>query len=219
MKAGSNDVHTICVIDDGKVVAAFALLGNTPSGASGSAVYGIVTADNGTVKVDDKYYNQYVIASNDDTYTVNVGNSGELEKGAIYGFAPASDNLYDQDDFALLSNSSLSSVTVDGSTYVADVIAVKEYDESDSLLTYYTATKKSDDGTYFVGDGAATTKAVADDVTIVYVDVDGNVAGDEIGVNAFDSVTGNMNAIIVLDDGVITHIIVETSGEGNVYDY
>ena len=106
---------------------------------------------------------------------------------------------------------------MDGTTYTADVVAVKEYDESDKLLTYYTSTSGSA-STGYTGSGI-TTKAVADDVTIVYVDVKNDAAGSEIGVNAFDGVTGKMNAIIVENsDHVITHIIVETSGEGNVYD-
>ena len=94
-------------------------------------------------------------------------------------------------------------------------MAVKDYDENDQLLTYYTSTKKGNDT--YVGENV-TTKAVADDVTIVYVDVDNDTAGDEIGVPSFDGVTGYMNAIVVMDDdNVITHIIVETSGEANIY--
>lgn len=179
-------------------------------------VYGIVTADNGTVKIDDDYYTQYTIASNSDTYTVNV-KTGTLTKGNIYGFAPATDNLYDNAgvDFAALSNSSLSSVSVDGDTYTADVIAVKDYDSNDRLLSYYTATTLSDDT--YIGSSSVVTKAVADDAVIVYVDVDNDAAGDEIGINAFDGVTGYMNAIIVEDDDVITHIIIETSNEGHIY--
>ncbi|WP_417084259.1 S-layer homology domain-containing protein [Evtepia gabavorous] len=215
LKAGDADIHTISVTDDGKVVAAFVLLGKAPSGATSSAVYGIVTDANGKVKVDDTYYNQYIIASNDETYTVNV-KLGTLTEGKIVAFAPTTDNLYDTaGDFAVLSNQSLTNITIDGSNYAADVVAVKDYDENDQLLTYYTSTKKGNDT--YVGENV-TTKAVADDVTIVYVDVDNDTAGDEIGVPSFDGVTGYMNAIVVMDDdNVITHIIVETSGEANIY--
>ena len=91
-------------------------------------VYGIVTADNGTVKIDDDYYKQYTIASNSDTYTVNV-KSGTLTKGSIYGFAPASDNLYDNaSELVVLSDASSYANTtksIDGTAYSVSTVAVK----------------------------------------------------------------------------------------------
>ena len=214
----SGDTHTIAVVDDDKVVAAFALRGAAPSGATSGVVYGIVTADNGTVKIDDDYYKQYTIASNSDTYTVNV-KSGTLTKGSIYGFAPASDNLYDNaSELVVLSDASSYANTtksIDGTAYSVSTVAVKEYNENDGLLSYYTATTGSA-GNY-TGSGSIYTKAVADDAVIVYVDVDNDTAGDEISINAFDGITGYLNAIIVVDDDEIVAVIVETSGEANVY--
>ena len=59
---------------------------------------------------------------------------------------------------------------------------------------------------------------MADDLVIVYVNVDKDTSGDEIGINSFDSVTGYLNAIILVNsDGVISHVVVETSGTDNVF--
>ncbi len=212
----------IRVVDDSKVVAALINLGATPSGSTSDVVYGIVTEDVGYVKIDDTGYNQYKIWAGEE-YTVNIedgASNDTLAEGTIYGFAPSADDLYDDNtDFASVSKSDLSSVTVDGSTYKADVVWVDSYDESEQLLTYFESAGSQDSDGVYPG-ATKVTKAVADDVVITYVDVDNDAAGDEVGVETGRwAQTGYADAIIIMDDdGVITHIIVESSGEGNVYD-
>ena len=221
VKAGANDVHVIYVVKNSKVVAAFANLAAAPSGATSSVVYGIVSASNGVFEIDDVEYNRYTVVSNDESYTINIKKSsdtGTVAKGKVIAFAPTNDDQYSNSDIAVLSSSSLSSVTVDGSNYTADVVAVKNYDEAEQLLTYFTGMSAADPDGIYTGTGEIT-KAVADDVEIIYVNCDGDKAGDEIGVSAFDAMTGKMNAIIVFNgDGVINRIIVETSGEKNIYE-
>ena len=186
----------------------------------------MVSADNGVVKVDDTYYNQYEVqVSTEESYTVNIKASGTddtLAKGSLYGFAPTGDDLYDNNKgFVNLSATKKytdKDVTIDGTAYDASTVYVKEYDEADQLLTYYTAKGSKDSDGAFTNPTGVTTKAVADDVVITYVDVASDTAGDEIGINPFDSVSGYANVLILVDgDGVISHIVVESSGEGNVF--
>ena len=217
--------------DDGKVVAAFINLQASVGVSTADTVFGMVTATNGTVEIDDVYYNQYIVWAGEEI-TVNIDTDGSdgngadstLAKGSIYGFVVNSDNKYDDSTgFKLVSKADLAKSDVsslDGFTETkasADAVAVKNYDESEQLLTYYTT--RTGDSTSPVDTSVVVTKAVADDVKIIYVDVDGNKAGDDIGVGAYDAVNNYFNALIFInDDGVISHIVVETSGEGNVYD-
>ena len=78
------------------------------------------------------------------------------------------------------------------------LLFVKEYDEAGQILSYYTGAGSVSDGVY-PGTGL-TTKAVDEDVQIVYVDAEDNTAGSEIGVNAFDGVTGKANVVVVFED-------------------
>ena len=216
--------YTYLTNDDGMVVAVFVGNEASISTSTSDAVIGIVSASNGVVKFDDVAYNQYVVASNGDNYTVNIedgGSNDTLTKGNIVAFAPSSDDLYsDNTGFVVLSGTGLenASKTIDGTSYTVSTIYVKSYDESEGLLTYYTKRgDKDSDGAYTSPEGI-TTKAVSDDATIVYVDVDNDAAGDEIGVNAFDSMSGYQNAMILVDtDGVISHIVVETSNTNHIY--
>ena len=189
---------------DGKVVAVFADLGGTPAGATSTTIYGIVTGANGRVKIDDAYYYQYTVASNSDSYTINIPSNTVIATGDLVSFEPTSDDTY--------ANSDLTKIT-------GTAVYVKEYSESDGTLTYFTGVTGSD-GNY-VGDTATqNTLALDDDCVIIYVDADGDAAGSEIGVNSFDSVTGYKNAAIVTkttsDGTVITAIFVETSNECDI---
>ncbi|MEQ2456840.1 S-layer homology domain-containing protein [Flavonifractor hominis] len=202
----TNDVKYTAVTVDGKVVAAFIDLATEPSGATSSAVYGIVTANKGVVEIGDgEYYNQYSVWTGAES-TVNIlatGSNDTLSVGDLVKYNPTSDDTY-SDNTVFTRNGA-----------IGTKIYVKSYDESEQLLTYYTSVEKKD-GAY-VGSGDAVTKAVDDDVKIVYVNADGNKAGDEIGINAFDSINGYANAIIVTDtDGIVTTILVETSGECDI---
>ena len=189
------------IVDNSKVVAAYIDLAAVPSGATSTAVYGIVTAANGTVKNDSNYYTNYTVWTNDGEKTVNV-KTGTLDKGELYKFEPTADGYYDN----------ASSFTQDFGT----VVAIKDYNESEKLLTYYTGKTGTAPNATWSGE---TTKAVADDVKVLYVNQKDNKAGEEIGVNAFDDVKDLFNAVIVMkgttgdDANVISTIIIETSNE------
>ena len=189
---------------DGKVVAVFADLGGTPAGATSTTIYGIVTGANGRVKIDDSYYYQYNVASNSDSYTINIPGNDVIAAGDLVSFEPTSDNTY--------ANSDLTKIT-------GTAVYVKEYSESDGTLTYFTAVT-GEDGNYTGDSATQNTLALDDDCAIIYVDADGDAAGSEIGVNGFDSVTGYKNAAIVTkttsDGTVITAIFVETSNECDI---
>ncbi|HIY05918.1 MAG TPA: S-layer homology domain-containing protein, partial [Candidatus Evtepia faecigallinarum] len=218
--------YTFVKDDDNKIVAVFVGNDTATSGSTSDAVIGIVSASNGVVEFDDVEYNQYTVVSNETTYTVNIEENGgtddSLTKGNIVAFAPTTDDLYDDNTgFVVLSAAKKyidQKKNIDGTDYIVSTVWVKNYDESEALLSYYTAKGTKDgDGAYTAPTGL-TTKAVADDVTIVYVDVDNDTAGDAINVNAFDAMTGYANAIILVDgDGVISHIVVETSNEANIF--
>lgn len=96
-------------------------------------------------------------------------------------------------------------------------VAIKSYDEAEKLLTYYTA-KDATLAPNAVWSGE-TTKAVADDVKVLYVNQKDDKAGDEIGIVEFDDVKDLYNAYVVMkgdtgdDVNVISVIIIETSNE------
>ena len=187
------------IVKDGKVVAASIELGSTPSGATSTAIYGMVTADNGTVKVDDTVYTSYTLWTTDGAKTVKVKTGGTLTVGTIYKYEPTSDDTYASTAFQ-----------AHGGTQAA----IKTYDESDKLLTYLTGRSGSAPDATF---STTTTKAVADDLTVLYVNCKDDKAGDEIGINTYDDITDLYNALIIVNsDDVITHIIIETSNEADI---
>ena len=163
-----------------------------------------MTGANGRVKIDDSYYYQYNVASNSDSYTINIPGNDVIAAGDLVSFEPTSDNTY--------ANSDLTKIT-------GTAVYVKEYSESDGTLTYFTAVT-GEDGNYTGDSATQNTLALDDDCAIIYVDADGDAAGSEIGVNGFDSVTGYKNAAIVTkttsDGTVITAIFVETSNECDI---
>ena len=177
--------------NDGKVEAAFVELASKPSGSTADTVYGIVSAANGTVKVGDEYKSEYKVVNNVGEYTVYMPTSATVVKGDIVSFDVTSDNVYGNGD-----------VTVYTAT---DAKYIDELDK-DNVLSYYDC----------VG-GIKTTKALDDDAQIVYVNQDKDKAGDDIGVNEYDSIDKYANAVVVLNNsGKVDAIIVESSGECDV---
>ena len=179
--------------NDGKVEAAFVQLASKPSGSTADTVYGIVSAANGTVKVGDEYKSEYKVANNvsADEYTVYMPTGASLKKGDIVSFDVASDNIYGTADVTVYT--------------AADAKYIDELDK-DNVLSYYD----------YVG-GSKTTKALDNDAQIVYVNQDKDKAGDNIGVNEYDSIDKYANAVVVLNNsGKVDAIIVESSGECNV---
>ncbi len=186
-----------------KVVAVVADLAGRPSGASSNTVYAIVTAESGRVKIGDDYYYSFTAASNEETYTMNVSTDA-LSKGDLVSFEPTADDTYTAGDVDVVTS---------GAVYV------KEYSEADGTLTYFTA-KTGTAGDYTGVASTQTTMALDDDCAIVYVDADGDAAGAEIGVNAFDAVNGYKNAVVVMNDAgdAIVAIFVETSNKCDILD-
>ena len=188
-----------------RVVAVFADLDTTPNGASSSTVYGIVSTNGSRVEIDNNYYTRYTVVSSEGTYTLNMSGSATLTKGDIVAFDPAADETYAGKDVSVLDS---------GAVYV------KNYSESDNTLTYFTAKERDASGAYKGVASTQKTLALDKDCVITYVDADGDKAGTNIGIGAFDSVTGYKNALIVtkVDGGktVITAIIVETSNKCDI---
>ena len=211
--------------DDGKVVAVFIGNGDSTATDTSNMVIGIVSADNGKVKIGDDCFNKYSVVNNKETYTVQI-QDGEahdtLTKGKVVAFAPSSDNQYDDNTgFIVLSADDVytdTNKTIDGTTYAVSTVYVKEYNESDKTLSYYTGKGTADgDGAYTAPTGLKTA-GVDDDVVIYYVNVDDNKAGDEIGVNEFNAQTGYANAIILVNsDSAVEYIVVETSDEADIF--
>ena len=221
--------YTYVTDSDNKVVAVFVGNNTTTATNTSDMVIGIVSAKNDTVKIGDDVYNQYTVLSNDKSYTVNIdvsdpaNDTGKLAKGTIVAFAPSSDSLYDNDnDFVKLSSDTSTAATdtataIDGTSYTRSDVLVKSYDSKEGLLTYFTGVTGPDGNGVYTGTGV-TTKALDDDCAIIYVDVDKDTAGEGSGIPSFDSQSGKYNAIILVNtDGVISHIVIETSGEDSVF--
>ena len=190
--------------DGSKVVAAYVTLANKPSGASSDTVYGIVSSENGTVKVNDDTYTSYTVdvdESTQKTVLIEGDNDSTLKEGDLVSFDVASDDIYATSDITVYYPESNHTATNN-----AAAVFVKEYDEAGQILSYYTGAGSVSDGVY-PGTGL-TTKAVDEDVQIVYVDAEDNTAGSEIGVNAFDGVTGKANVVVVFEDNNISKPIV-----------
>ena len=183
---------------DGKVIAAYVELGAKPSGSTTDTIYGIVSADKGVVKVGDDYQKAYVVSNNNGDYDVYMGaSSTKLEKGDIVYFDKSADNVYNDADV----------------TKVTAGIYVKELDKGNVLSYFTSVTDAGSNG--FVGNGLQNV-ALDSDAQIVYVNQDGDKAGSDIGVNGFDKITGYANAAIVVSNGKIDAIIVESSNECDI---
>ena len=209
IKVADTTKYASVLNSDDKVEVAYVELGSKPSGATSDTVYGIVSKDNGTVKIGDDYQKSYVVSNNEGDYTVYMGaSSTKLAKGDIVYFDQASDNVYSDSDVKKLGAD-------DASNFLAAY--AKELD-NDKVLSYYTNVTTDTDGTY-KGSGSPVNIALEDDAKIVYVDQDNDKAGDDIGVNEFDKITGYKNIVVVKNSsGKIDAIIVETSNECNISD-
>ena len=182
--------------DDGdEVVAAFADLGNKPSGSSSNTEYGMVISVEKSVKVDDSYYNKYVVWTGAET-TIFVKNDN-FDKGDYVYFDKTSDNTYSSGEVKQVAT------TGEGNT----VIWTVKYDQKDKLLTYKTSAETKDKDN--------TTKAVEDDLKIVYVNRADKKAGSDVGIGKYDEVTNYPNAIYIDEDhdNKIDAIIVDENND------
>ena len=206
----STMARTIVRNDDDRVVAVYVDLAGRPGGAAGSTIYGIVSSYAGRRAVDGTRYYQYTVDSNDSTYTININSSTAVSKGDLVYFDPAADEIYSTGDLHVITKD----------TPKMQAVYVDEYDEADKTLSFFTGKTGNDtDGYEGTGSGVY---ALDDDCAIVFVDVDDDKAGSNIGINSFDPVKGYKNAVIITEtqsgDEVIVAILVETSNKANILD-
>ena len=114
----------------------------------------------------------------------------------------------------------LSSVSVDdmAASDKGVAIAVTDYSESDKTITFAASITQEDNAWV---ETSKVTKALDDDVQIVYIDADDNKAGDSgVGITEFDGTTGYANALVVYDGNndhnKIVAVIVNTNSDVNV---
>ena len=211
----ANKTYASVTNSDGKVVAAFIDMGSKPSGSANETLYGIVTGDGTVTNKDGDTYTMYNIWTGKDTVVyVDGDDQGSLNKGDLVSFDESADQTYTQTkqkgkDFTVL----------DGTTTAkGQAIAVTDYNEKDKTITFASALKVEGDA--YVADGK-TTKAIDNDVKIVYINADKDKAGDDgMGITSFDGTTGYTNALIVYDENntnkKVVAIIVNTNSDTDV---
>ena len=199
----------------GKVVAAFIALDAEPAGSTSNEVYGVITAVNGTTKIDNTAYTQYTVSVNGESSIVNVKSTGgALKKGQVVRYEPTSDNLYDAaSDFALVATKTFSAY-------------VKEYDADRRIITFCDnvqgkdpVTENGTDWTRYEAAGTSKTYAVKSDVKIYAVDKDAPTSsvGSDSSVTGFNTNTGKRNVYLVVNtDDEVEVIVVEISGQKDI---
>ncbi|MEL4860438.1 S-layer homology domain-containing protein [Pseudoflavonifractor phocaeensis] len=217
----TNGVKVAYYLKDGQAVAAYMVLTAKPGSSTADTLYGIVTGYNGTRTLNDDTYYQYTVAvGRDEDVVVNVDDASTLAAGDLVMFDEATDTKYTGNDGVKNSTGDITHlVTATGVAQAkSDIVAVKDYNESNRLLTYYTDLARPSVTGEFTGTMASIT--VDKDVKIVYVNAKDNEAGEEVGVGAFDASTGYANAVFHTDDdGIVDAILVETSGKANLDKY
>ena len=162
------------MLDDNKVIAAYAQLDSKPSGATTDTVYGIVSSENGTVSQDGDTYTSYTVQVDDnrenDRTILIAGDDTSLKEGYLVGFDVSSDDVYSASDITIYLKNENTDIKKPST-----MAAVKEYDEDGQIISYW---DKTDD----IGvDNKLVTKAVDDDVQIIFVDTDEDVAAATSG--------------------------------------
>lgn len=203
---------------DKKVVAVFADLNKNAPGATDNTVYGIVTGYAGTTKRDGTSYFEYTVKNNEEEFTLLFTAKQADFTGKLVSFEPVSDEIYETKDITVFEKNF---VDATGNYELTDMY-VKELNDGDNTLTFFHTVKKVDESWEGVEDSQST-YALDDDCTIVYINADDSELGRDIGVNAFDSVTGHRNAAIVTTtdtkgNKVIVAIFVETSNKKDILE-
>ena len=195
---------TSVILDDGKVVAAYVTLNSKPNSSSSDTVYGIVSSENGDVKVNGDTYTSYTVDLDESTQkTVMIEGSGDnsLKEGDLVAFDVSADNIYSSSNIKVYARYASSTLNVNVANCSNAVAAyVDEYDEQGKILSYYTSVAPNEDSEIFEGVAPLVTKAVDKDVKIVYVNSSDDKAGSNIGVNEFDAVKGHKNIVVVFDN-------------------
>ncbi len=200
---------------NGKIVAVYADLGNAPTGATSSTVYGIVTSYDGTDKVDGSARKVYAVGVDSTVYTLYMpADSTKIEKGDIVYFDPANDNVYADKDITVISDT----VAPDKNGHGILVAFAENYNEDDETISVFTGLKK--DGDAFKGDGREVL-AVASDAKIYYVDQNGDIASEGGSAPTFDNVAPKRNVVLVYDTDkndvkTVKAMIIEVSGEKEI---
>lgn len=201
------------VTKDGKALGAYVELAGRPSGSSSSMTYGIVSAYNGTTKdTAGDSYKSYTVENNNDSYTLLMDTSSTKipGTGALVGFEPSSDNVYNDSDITVYDGTDYTDKAKGLATWV------KEYSAADKTLTYWGSVT----GTVAAGftGSSPVTVALDDDCVIAYVNADGKKAGDDVSISEFDATTGYKNVLLVKDDSTakVVGIFVESSRDASV---
>ena len=188
------------ILDDNKVVAAYVELTTKPSGSTADTVYGIVSKENGTVKDGDTTYTSYTVdvdTNTQKTVLIEGDSDTTLKEGYLVSFDEASDKVYSASDITIYLKN-------ENTDYhkPSTMAAIDEYDEKGQIVSYW-------DKTNDIGDKAKLiTKAVDDDVKIIYVSCDDDKAADNNGAIEYDGVKGTKNAYIVFEDNNSTKNVV-----------
>ena len=205
-------VSTAMKNSDGLVAAAYMELATRPSGGTANTIYGIVSSYVGVRSIDNTSYNQYTVATSaDNSVTVNLPIGSTMSTGSLVYFDESSDAIYNG---AAASGKDIVILNLS----MANAVAVKSYDASAGLLSYYDGTSRASANQAFTGTGSVLAYTLEKDVKIVYVDADGKKGGEEIGVTQFDGNTGYANAVVldIDNDNIIDAVYVETSGKVNL---
>ena len=180
------------ITDDNKVVAAYATLTTKPSGASSDTIYGIVSKENGTTKVDDTTYTSYTVdvdTNTQKTVLIEGDSDTTLKEGYLVSFDEASDKVYSASDITIYLKNTTATNKAQNT-----LAAIDEYDEKGQIVSYW------NDSTKIGTDAELVTKALDDDVKIIYVSADDDKAAEDNGAIEYDGVKKAMNAYIVFDE-------------------
>ena len=197
---------------DGKIVAVYIDNGETPKGATSAKVYGIVSTNGRTTKVNGDPYKQFTVSSNGTDYTINVPTSNStIARDAIVWFEPTSDNTYNDEDIHVIDKDT---TKADNNDVVLGY--VESWESKDGLLTV--AHELTKDGErYKVNEAAGRgTYATDNDTKIYSVDVENHTGVESGSITKFDSITGYNNVLVVVDDKTAVAIIVEVGGAKNL---
>ncbi len=195
-------IKAIYVDEDNKINSEGAFVPEDNS-SGGTVVYGIVTAEDGRRKIGEDVYYSYTVASNGDEYTVCLPDEA-LERGMLVSFAEAPDSIYTVDDITVYTEKN------------ALASWVKEYDERSGYLCVYTDIALEDSGSYYEGQEMRA-YVVSKDCAIISVDAYNKKSECDVGVWAFDQVTGYKNAAVVVDeDNIVVAIFMEISNECDI---
>ena len=192
--------NTSVVLDDGKVVAAFVTLDSKPSGSTSTTLYGIVSKENGTTKIDDTTYTSYTVdvnASTQKTVLIEGDSDTTLKEGYLVSFDESSDSVYSANDITIYLKNENTDLKKPNT-----MAAIYEYDTKGEIVSYWD--KQAD-----IGQKAKlTTKALDKDVKIIYVDSEDDQAAEDNGAIEYDAVKNAKNAYIVFEDNNDTKNVV-----------